>query len=152
MPQVGADVDLDLPVVEQVALAGAGDLSDRDAGREQRVERAGLEARGHDLHPGLDRRAAGQVLQQQLVRVADGRHQHARVPVLVLDLRGHRGGVIGDQRDDRDVRGDLWTLPTSPRSPITGSSTWTPSAEPLSTSIVAYHSVGSREITCAATC
>ena len=51
----------------------------------------------------------------------------------------------------REVAPTLETRPTRAPSPTTGSLTCTPSSEPLSTSIVEYQRVGSREITWAAT-
>ena len=69
-----------------------------------------LEAgRHHLLADGLLERAGlRQVLEEQLVGVADGRHQHAGVADGVLDLGRHRHRVVGDQRDDRDGRRRPW--------------------------------------------
>ncbi len=110
MAQIGARRDLNLPVVEQLVLVRVRDRTDRDSRRIQRVECPGGEPGGHDQlagrWTGLPGTGRLEVLQQQLVGVADRRDEQPGVAAGVLHLRGDGVGVIGDQRDDRDRRVD----------------------------------------------
>ena len=162
VPGVGSGQDLDgvevaqvsrrrdlTCVVEQVVLVGVGYLPDRDPGRVQRVERAGLEAGGDDLLADRDRaRAAGRYWSSSWFGLPTAGYEHAGVAVLVLDLGGDGERVVGDQGDDRDGRGDVRDLADQRRrrrSPDRRRGRRRPS--PCRPRSCAYQSVGSRAIT-----
>src|SRR5580704_10328018 len=104
--QVGLRRDLDRPVVEQLVLVDRQDVPDRDVCREVGLERTRLESGGDHqlalLRPVLDLpRVRGlEILEHELIRVADRGHELAGVAIGVEHARGHRQRVVGDQRHE----------------------------------------------------
>src|SRR6185437_745875 len=98
--QVGEWADLD--GLEATLFAGRGDLTDRDALREERFALARDGARGDHVVARHDRTRGGQILHQQPSRFPDLRLHHAGLPGCA-DLRTHFHFAIGDQAHERPV-------------------------------------------------